>query len=238
MQGWRYAIYLVGRFSLRRGPQPVKVPIGSARVLAFLALHRNPQPRSYVAGNLWPELSEARARANLRNALWRTQPLGDDLLICHADSIELGPEVEVDVDAVRAAAESLMAPAGLAQPLPHAEKFGHELLADWTDDWVLYERERLNQLCVHALEALSTHNLRAGNYASAIDNALLAVRREPLRESAHRAVTRAHLAEGNVASARQQFDRYAALVQAELGIRPSDEFVDLVTSTTREAMLA
>ena len=237
MQGRFFAIRLVGRFSLRRGPQPVKVPIGSARVLAFLALQPSPQPRSYVAGNLWPELSEARARANLRNALWRTQPLGEDLLMCHADTLELGPEVAVDVADVRAGAEAIIA-GGISQPFPHPEHFGLELLADWSDDWVVFERERLNQLCLHALEALSTHNLRAGNFAGAIDSALLAVKREPLRESAHRAVSRAHIAEGNVASARQQFDRYAALVRAELGIRPSDEFVDLVASSAREALLA
>jgi DNA-binding SARP family transcriptional activator len=228
MRGNTFAVRLIGRFSLSRGPSPVTLSAGSARVVAFLALHRPQQHRSHVAGQLWPELSEARARANLRNALWRTQPLGEDLLICEADTIGLAPDVDVDVDAVRASAEALVGDTNPSPPFPRAESFGQELLADWSEDWVLFERERLNQLCVHALEALSTHCLRGGHYAKAIDSALLAVKREPLRESAHRAVSRAHLAEGNLASARLQFQRYAAHVRTELGIEPSDEFIDLV----------
>jgi DNA-binding SARP family transcriptional activator len=143
MRGNTFAVRLIGRFSLSRGPAPITLSAGSARVIAFLALQRAQQHRSHVAGQLWPELSEARARANLRNALWRTQPLGEDLLICEADTIGLAPDVEVDVEEVRASAEALIGAPSLSPPFPRAESFGRELLADWCEDWVLFERERL-----------------------------------------------------------------------------------------------
>lgn len=228
MTHWRVEIRLLGRFSIRRNAYPVTLASGSARVIAFLALHRQQQPRSHVAGQLWPDVSEARARANLRNALWRTQPLGEDVLVCDGESVQLAEGVVVDVDGVREAAEILLSGAPVTAPLPRAEAFGMELLADWDDEWVRFERERLKQRCVHALEALSDRCRSAKDFAGAIDSALLAINLEPLRESAHRAVSRAHIAEGNLASARQVFDRYVRLAREELGVHPSDDFVELV----------
>jgi hypothetical protein len=48
-----------------------------------------------------------------------------------------------------------------------------------------------------------------------------AIRAEPLRESAHAAPIRIHLAEGNQSEALREFDRYRRLLQAELGLQPT-----------------
>jgi DNA-binding SARP family transcriptional activator len=223
------AVRLLGRCALTRQAHPVTLSSASARVVAFLALHRGLQPRSYVAGHIWPEISEARARANLRNAIWRTQPLGDDVLVCDSESVGLADDVDVDLEAVREAAQLILSGVALAPPFPRPEAFCGELLTDWEDEWVLFERERLKQLCVRALESLSDVYRRAGDFISAIDSALLAVNMEPLRESAHRAISRVHIAEGNLASARQQFDRYERLARDELGVSPSLDFIELVS---------
>ena len=50
-----------------------------------------------------------------------------------------------------------------------------------------------------------------------IEAALQAIAGDPLRESAHRCLIRAHLAEGNVSEARRQVHSYAALL-ADAGI--------------------
>ena len=44
---------------------------------------------------------------------------------------------------------------------------------------------------------------------------------EPLRETAHAAVIRTHLAEGNLVEASRQFDHLRALLLANLGANPS-----------------
>lgn len=232
------AVHLLGRCALTRQAHPVTLATATARVVAFLALHRGPQPRSYVAGQIWPDISEARARANLRNAIWRTQPLGEDVLVCDSESLGLAPDVDVDVEGVREAAQLLLSDAPLVPPFPRPEAFCRELLTDWDDDWVIFERERLKQLCVRALEALSDVYRRSGDFIGAIDSALLAVNMEPLRESAHRAVSRVHISEGNLASARQQFDRYERLARDELGVSPSADFVELVTEPRSARMPA
>lgn len=76
------------------------------------------------------------------------------------------------------------------------------------------------QRLLHALESLSARLATLGRYAEAVEAALNAVDIEPLRESAHRALIQAHLAEGNVAEARRAFREYAGRVRDELGVSP------------------
>jgi DNA-binding SARP family transcriptional activator len=66
------------------------------------------------------------------------------------------------------------------------------LFPGWYDDWVLLERERLRRLRLHALEVLADKLVREGRYGEAVQATYAAVRTEPLRESAHRAVVRVH----------------------------------------------
>ena len=102
-----------------------------------------------------------------------------------------------------------------------------DLLVGWYDEWVLTDRDRLRQLRLHALEALSGHLLTIGNVATGLEAALEAVSVEPLRESAHRAVIRAHLAEGNRAEALRQFTHLRRLLHDELGVEPTSLAAEL-----------
>jgi DNA-binding SARP family transcriptional activator len=221
----------MGRFRLQLGETSVTLPVSPSRVVAFLALHLGQQQRSLVAGRLWPETTEQRARANLRNAVWKTNVAVPDLLECGVDTVGLGPDVDVDVVAIRRSSEEMRHEAGGPVPRAYAELLGQEMLLGWDDEWALFERERIKQWSVHALEELSAHCLEGKAFASAIDAALLAVQLEPLRESAHRAVSRAHLVEGNLAQARRQFDMYSRLLASDLGIEPSAAYRDLVRPT-------
>ena len=99
-----------------------------------------------------------------------------------------------------------------------------ELLPGWYDDWVIFERERVRQRMLHALEVLSCLLRTAGRYGEAIDAAMDAVAVEPLRESAHRVLAEAHVAEGNFIEARRSYVRYRDIARRELGVEPSAAF--------------
>jgi DNA-binding SARP family transcriptional activator len=105
---------------------------------------------------------------------------------------------------------------------------GGDLLLGWYEDWVLVERERLRQLRLHALEALSGLLLAVGDLPTAVEAALAAVAIEPLRESAHRAVIQAHLAEGNRVEALRQYASLRQLLRDEVGVEPSTLAADLL----------
>jgi DNA-binding SARP family transcriptional activator len=62
----------------------------------------------------------------------------------------------------------------------------------------------------------------SGHHAEAIQAALAAVRLEPLRETAHAALIRAHLAEGNRSEALRQFTRCRNMLAVELAVEPSE----------------
>ena len=98
----------------------------------------------------------------------------------------------------------------------------HDLLPACYDDWILVECERFHQLRLHALEALCERLTAAERYGEAIDAGLAAVCGEPLRESAHRALIKAHLAEGNYAEAGRQYELCRRILRDELGIVPSE----------------
>src|SRR5215210_3933939 len=67
-----------------------------------------------------------------------------------------------------------------AQDLASAESaLGAELLPDWYDEWLQFERERYRQVRLHALEALASAFSRAGRHAQAVEAALGAVAAEP-----------------------------------------------------------
>jgi DNA-binding SARP family transcriptional activator len=57
---------------------------------------------------------------------------------------------------------------------------------------------------------------------------------EPYRESAHRALIRTFIAEGNSASAVAHYQRYRRLLTNELGLRPTSQMKALVDGLTRE----
>ena len=203
------------------------LPLGAQRLLAFLCLQERPVLRNHVAGVLWPDKNESRASANLRSALWRLHQPGVTLVRASATHMCLDPAVEVDVNQAVAQARALID--GIADDLTSTEIVdGGELLPDWYEDWVLVERERFRQLRLHALEALCLSLVDRGRFAMAIDAGLAAVAAEPLRESAHRALIIAHLAEGNPAEAIRQLAALRAVLEDALGIGPSLELVRLV----------
>ena len=52
---------------------------------------------------------------------------------------------------------------------------------------------------------------------------------EPLRESAHRAVVRAHLAEGNIVEAVRAYEAFRDLLAAELAVEPTVLMTQLIS---------
>ena len=224
---------LLNHFGLHCDDEAVTLPASAQRLLAFLALHEHPMRRVYVAGVLWIDTPEDRAFANLRSTLWRLNKPGYQLIEATSKQLRLAPAVRVDFRDASALAHRLLGdslgPEGLDvdwTPL------AGELLPDWYDEWVLIERERYRQVGLHALENLAERLIAERRFGRALETGLAAVAGEPLRESAHRVLIKAHLAEGNVSEAIRQYRVYRELLRDQLSLDPSPAMEALVGGLT------
>ncbi len=229
-------LFLLGGFSLVVNGSPVAIQIHAQRVLAYLSLVQPPAPlahlRAGLAGRLWGGVSVERSHASLRTALWRIRQADARLVCASRETVRLGEDVEVDVQRCVAQAGRLLVGDGDLHPWDtDISTLRGDLLPSWDEDWLLLERERIRQVQIHALEALAHRLCRLGRHLEAIEAAFAAIAGEPLRESAHATLIDIFLAEGNVAQARRQLERYEALLWSELAIRPSAELANRVAAS-------
>jgi DNA-binding SARP family transcriptional activator len=211
---------LLGGFELSLGGAPVPLRPASQRLVAFVAVRSHGVERTCAAYQLWPDTSEERARANLRSTLWRLARVVPDVVISTPTRLALGHSVWVDARHGLSELISGSSDAMIANHLPF-EWMSSDLLPDWYDDWLMVERERLRQLHLRALEERAREALRVGRTGEAIQLALTAVSIDPLRESSHRTVIEAHLAEGNAFEAQRQLDALnSARAHADAEVSP------------------
>jgi len=230
-EGPRFQVRLLAGFHLEQDGQTLRTPHSVRRLIAFLGV-RGRSSRAEIAGTLWPDVPEARAHASLRTALWRLHRLTGAPLVVGRDALALTSAADVDVQAFVAAARHALdrSDGALNGTSTAALDVMGELLPGWYDDWILFERERLRQLQLHALEAIAQRLTKAQRYAEAIEAALAAVRLEPLRESAIRTLIAAHLAEHNVVEAVRRFESFRDGLTNELGVGPTPDLERLVRS--------
>lgn len=238
-------VRLFGRFDASCHGQPcTALNARRAReLLSYLVLHRNqPQHRETLAGLLWEDTPPEQARKYLRQSLWQVQTA----LSLEADEaagnvLDVDPEwiqlnecdhLMVDVTRFEAAACRCRGIAG-AQLDDNARQlleeavglYRGELLAGWYQEWCLFERERLQNDLLDALDKLvcccearcdSERGLAHARWMLAID---------PAREQVHRHIMRLHHLAGNRTEALRTFQRCEKVLLQEFGVKPSHQTV-------------
>lgn len=191
----------------------IRLSVSGRRLLAYLAVKGALTPRGVAAADLWPDVLDEVARANLRRSLWRiprgwVQSVGDELYI----------DAEADLQRARAAAGRALA----GEPISFDEitLLSNDLLPGWHEEWALPAQEAFRLLRVQALEAACRTMAAAGQLSLATHAGAAAVAAEPLRESAAEALILAHLAQRNRYQAVQCFRALAARLDRELGVAP------------------
>jgi predicted ATPase len=215
-------ISLLGNFCVFDGDTPLTT-LNTPRLqslLAYLVLHRHaPQSRSHLAFCLWPDSTEAQARTNLRHLihqLRQTLPCAADFMSADGSTVQwrLDSPFTLDVDEFERAYA--------AHDFDRAVKvYRGELLPECYDDWIMPERERLQQMFVTSLDQLVQQKEVAGDYVTAIEHARRLLRHDPLREETYCTLMRLYSLRGDRTGVVRIYEMCAAVVRQELGIEPS-----------------
>lgn len=188
-------------------------PLGSkvAGLLAYLAVE-GPTARSTLAGLLWPGVTEATARNNLRQVLGRHRTL----LSWGGPLVQLSDQVDTDL--------------GQDSDLLLDHDFGGspEFM-----EWLVACRERFRQAQLAGCrdEVLDCEQRGELGAALTLNTRLLSL--DDLSEEAHRRQMRLHYLLGDRASALSAYHHCQAVLRRELGVAPLPETAQLASEIER-----
>ncbi|MFV0524476.1 MAG: hypothetical protein ACK5RL_08265 [Acidimicrobiales bacterium] len=144
------------------------MPRPGQRVLASLALGGGAQHRRHLAGTLWPENNDGRARASLRAALRRLRQLDPGLVDTTDQDVALGPTIRHEVDDFQVWSDRVIDGRGRLDDLDATWiDAGHPLLPGWYNDWLELEQERTRQRWLRAVEAVAAELLQIRSWGVA-----------------------------------------------------------------------
>lgn len=224
-------ILLLGRFAALADLEELDVPEVCQKLLAIAALTPGPTSRERLLRTFWPDEPHKQAASRLRSALSRLRRVVPWLRATRHGLLTLDDTVNVDYRrAVSVGRRLTEAPDSRIPTNPDIRCFDKALLPDWYDEWLRPERQAFEQLRFASLEVIAARSIDAGQMPVAIQASLAVIRDEPLRESAHRLLVRAHAADGNLSEALRQVESYEQLLRSELGLEPSRLMLDLRSS--------
>ena len=227
---------LLGNVEIRRDGLPVTdfKSRKAQALLCYLAVTGHPHARPTLAGLLWGDMPEAKARMNLSQALSNLRrSFGDHLTITRQTvAFNQDSDYGLDVQAFEASVNSASARAPVKRMQEAVKLYRGDLLdgfyvrgAPEFEMWVLAQRARLRELALQALHRLIAHYTGQGEdgWATAIDYAAHLLALEPWREEAHRQRMRLLALNGQRSAALLQYERCRQVLADELAVEPAVE---------------
>jgi DNA-binding SARP family transcriptional activator len=234
------SIHLFGKFCIRCDEQMMQ-GLDACKVqelLSYLLLYRDrPHARETLAGMMWGESSTEKSKKYLRQALWQLQAAlesqgsasGRQMLLVEHDWVQLNLHAGLwfDVALFEQAFALAQGSTGREMDAHKAETmqmavqlYKGDLLEGWYQDWCLYERERLQNMYLAMLDKLMNyceahHQYEMGQvYGSHI------LRLDRASERTHRQLMNLQYLSGDRTAALRQYERCAAALDEELGVKP------------------
>lgn len=233
-----FSLKLLGGFALRSAEgEEIRIPSRKTRgLLAYLSLSGDqPVRRERLAGLLWSEKPERRARHSLTQSLSELRSslsnFGDAPLVTTRDGVRVDTAL-IRVDVLRF--ERAIAGASTAELEEAAELYTGALLPDLTDVDPAFEawrsacQKELEERARETLAKLAEDSDRSETRRMEYARRLLGL--DPYDERAHRTLIELHARRGNRRLASQHFETCRELLERELGVSPEPETVALAMS--------
>jgi predicted ATPase/DNA-binding SARP family transcriptional activator/Tfp pilus assembly protein PilF len=246
----RLTVRLLGLPQAWVGDEPV-LELQVTKVMALLAYlaveHSQGHTRGALAALFWPDVLEPKAHQNLRQLLLRLRTsIGDyqahpPHLLVDSQAIRFNGQSHfwLDVLAFKGLVEGtqrhqhrrLSACGTCLSRLAEAVCLyrgefldGLRLEASWAfEEWLVMQREELQELAVRSLDALAAAHLARGESESACRYARQLLSLDPWNEAAQRVLLRGLLPSRGRNAALRQYSAFRRALIAELGVEPEDE---------------
>lgn len=234
--------------------EPIRLTARPGGLLAYLALARGQFfTRGELMTTLWGESHDTSTVGCFNTTLWRLRkaveraPLSvGDLLACsHHGAVGMPRDAPFVLDVedfqrlvVPALAKpiELLAPGDLDNLQRGVARYTDDILAGFSDEWAMRERERLRRHHLNALGRLMQLSTLARDYAAAIGYAQRILDHDLLREDIHCELMRLLLRNGQRALALRQFERCRDALRKELAIQPMRETMALYHEIAEHAV--
>jgi DNA-binding SARP family transcriptional activator/tetratricopeptide (TPR) repeat protein len=192
-------------------------------LLVYLSLNQGRAlRREYLAGLLWEDAGERRARHSLSQALYQIRQRLPEL------------DIEVNRDEVRVAEGSMIVDAQVFRGAIESQDFdeaaasyrGDFLAGFWVngartfEEWQLAERAELSRLARQILHRLVKDAEAAGDWSRVGNYATRLLKLDPLNEAVYRSRIQAIAVHEGQRQALDEYRRLATLIGAELGREP------------------
>jgi DNA-binding SARP family transcriptional activator/predicted ATPase len=218
-------------------------------LLAYLVESPGPRSRDTLAGLLWPDAPQERARASLRRTLSVLGKELDGRLTADRSSVRFDPD-GVDVDVLRfhelvRAARAADGPSVVPLLEEAAALYRDDFLAGVGvrdsaefEDWQRYVADGLRGELAVVLERLTEHLAAAGRLEDAVETARRWLGLDLLHEPAHRWLLRLHAWTGQRAAAVRQYRECVRILDEELGVAPLEETTALYEQVCEDLLAA
>jgi len=237
-----FALRVLGPFELVAQPSGELVPVPTAKMRALLAYlaasPRTTKSRRRLAGLLWANRDEERARQSMRQMLsnFRRSPGCDVLLAADEDDIAVNPALVAVDHAALVAASGQTDIAGLSAV---AELYrgdfaaGLEIGESEFDAWLDTERARCREAAIAVFDRLVRALADRGRHEDALRHAVRLAEIDPLREESLRLVMMQEAIVSGRASAMRRYEAFRILLREELGIQPEAATLRLLDDLRR-----
>jgi len=224
MNGGQLDIRLLGVPSVKLGSLDCTPAVRKGMaLLAYLALE-GPTDRYQLADLLWSDLDESGARRNLRQELWRLQHSSlAPWIEAQSGSVALISDFQTDVAEFQRHLAAADLPAALklyrGSLMARFELSG----AGGFEDWLGQRRETLSSVWRDALHRHGAQLERQGDIRGALGIQLQLLQEDEFQEVHQREAMRLHLLLGEHLEGLRRYERYARLLDDELGLKPLPE---------------
>jgi DNA-binding SARP family transcriptional activator len=210
-------------------------------ILCFLAKNlEKPISRDKLAYLFWDESNIETARYNLRYNLWSLRKVLEDdkkksqIIITQKETCILNTNYNIDIDVFEV--EKITDNIGKNQEkvnVDHLEKVNEIYKGDFLEgfyikgcaefnDWIFYERERLQRKYFDVLHRLVAIYKGKGEFFKSIDILESMLRVNPLQEETYVELIRTYLASGDRHAALNQYKRCCNTLREELNVGPME----------------